>query len=59
MGRSQGTRRAIGIELKESYFNIAVRNLTDAERESQEVDLFAFAGVQIDRAVPSPTEYDD
>jgi DNA modification methylase/superfamily II DNA or RNA helicase len=33
-------RKAIGIELKESYFRIAVRNLEEAERKSKMVTLF-------------------
>ena len=40
-------RKAIGIELKESYFNIAVRNLQEVERESKMPDLFALAGIEI------------
>jgi len=36
-------RRGIGIELKESYFNIAVNNLRNVERETNEVDLFSLA----------------
>jgi DNA modification methylase/superfamily II DNA or RNA helicase len=35
-------RKAIGIELKESYFNIAVKNLQDAE-STYKYDLFSFA----------------
>jgi DNA modification methylase len=34
-------RKAIGIELKESYFNIAVKNLRDIEERGQELTLFA------------------
>jgi DNA modification methylase len=33
-------RRFVGIELKPSYFNLAVRNLQQAERESHEMTLF-------------------
>lgn len=36
-------RKAIGIELKESYFKIAVRNLESVERESKTLDLFSYA----------------
>ena len=35
-------RRGIGIELKESYFNCAVENLKNAERETAQMDLFDF-----------------
>lgn len=34
-------RKAIGVELKESYFNLAVRNVAEAER--QQYDLFGAA----------------
>lgn len=39
-------RKAIGIELKESYFRVAVRNLENVERESKAIDLFAWAEMQ-------------
>lgn len=39
-------RKAIGIELKESYFRIAVKNLEAAERESKSDDLFSWAAKQ-------------
>jgi hypothetical protein len=32
----------VGIELKPSYFNLAVRNLQQAERESHEMTLFDY-----------------
>lgn len=35
-------RKAIGIELKESYYNTAVKNLRDCQRETEMVDLFSF-----------------
>jgi DNA modification methylase len=35
-------RKGIGIELKDSYYNIAVQNLRNVERETNEVDLFSF-----------------
>ncbi len=35
-------RKAIGIELKESYFKIAVQNLKDAELKYKSIDLFTF-----------------
>ena len=38
-------RRFVGIELKPSYFNAAVNNLTQAERESQELTIFDFLRV--------------
>jgi DNA modification methylase len=41
-------RKAIGIELKESYFNIAVKNLQDVE--STRMDLFAWANKQNETA---------
>jgi DNA modification methylase/superfamily II DNA or RNA helicase len=36
-------RRAIGIELKESYFRVAIKNLETVERESKTLTLFDFA----------------
>ena len=33
-------RKFIGVELKTSYYNLAVRNLNDAENEMEESDLF-------------------
>jgi DNA modification methylase/superfamily II DNA or RNA helicase len=38
-------RKAIGIELKESYYNIAVKNLQDAEMKYKSVDLFTYGGI--------------
>lgn len=40
-------RKGLAIELKPEYFKVAVNNLKRAEAESQQVDLFAFAGVQV------------
>ena len=40
-------RKAIGIELKESYFRVAVKNLKTAEQESKVVDLFSYAEQQM------------
>lgn len=40
-------RRFVGIELKRSYFDVAVRNLDDAERVAGQVDLFAAAGIEV------------
>jgi DNA modification methylase len=39
-------RRAIGIELKPSYYDVAVQNLRDAEAAQTRVDLFSWAKVQ-------------
>ena len=39
-------RRAIGIELKESYFNIAAKNLRDVEQKYKSIDLFTFGESQ-------------
>lgn len=39
-------RKAIGIELKESYFKIAVQNLADAELKYKSMDLFLYAEQQ-------------
>lgn len=36
-------RKAIGIELKESYFRIAAQNLADAELKYKSMDLFLYA----------------
>lgn len=38
-------RKGIGIELKESYFNVAVSNLKHAEMQYKSCDLFAEEGV--------------
>jgi DNA modification methylase len=35
-------RKAIGIELKPSYYRIAIKNLQDAERTAERVDLFSY-----------------
>ena len=40
-------RRAVGIELKDSYFQIAVKNLQEAERQFATQDLFGYAGVKV------------
>lgn len=40
-------RRFIGIELKESYFRTAVRNLSNAEAETGQIDLFSLSGVAV------------
>jgi len=37
-------RRFVGVELKESYWNVAVKNLKQAEHDNmRQVDLFAEA----------------
>jgi DNA modification methylase len=36
-------RRAVGIELKDSYYAVAVKNLKAAEQASKSVDLFSYA----------------
>jgi DNA modification methylase len=33
-------RKAIGIELKESYYNTAIRNCLDAENSKQQITIF-------------------
>lgn len=40
-------RKAIGIELKESYFRIAVKNLRDAEVKFKSKDLFSMSGIEV------------
>lgn len=39
-------RRFIGIELKPEYWSVACRNLQEAERQSNQVDLFQWAAMQ-------------
>ena len=43
-------RKAIGIELKETYYNVAVRNLKEIEAESKMPTLFDFAEMQMELA---------
>jgi DNA modification methylase len=43
-------RKAIGIELKESYFRVAVKNLENVERETKTLDLFSYAAMQEQQA---------
>jgi superfamily II DNA or RNA helicase len=38
-------RKAVGFELKDSYFDVAVRNVQNAERDSEMTTLFDIAGV--------------
>jgi DNA modification methylase len=40
-------RRFVGIELKPAYWKVGAANLRTAELESQQVDLFALAGVSV------------
>jgi len=40
-------RKAIGIELKESYFNVAVKNLQEVEAQSKALTLFDFAALEM------------
>jgi DNA modification methylase len=40
-------RKGIGIELKKSYFDIAVKNLRKVELETKSVDLFTFSNVTV------------
>lgn len=41
-------RRYVGIELKESYFKVAAKNLADAEQAAGQTDIFAAAGVVVE-----------
>lgn len=40
-------RKFIGVELKESYWRLAQKHLKEAELMSDQVDLFAFAGIDV------------
>jgi DNA modification methylase len=40
-------RKAIGIELKESYYRKAAENMRDIQRETEQVNLFSLAGVAV------------
>ncbi len=40
-------RRFVGVELKPSYYNLAVKNLQTAERESSELTIFDFLDVRV------------
>jgi DNA modification methylase/superfamily II DNA or RNA helicase len=40
-------RKAIGIELKESYFHVAVKNLKQIEATTKVPDLFALNGIEV------------
>jgi hypothetical protein len=41
-------RKFVGIELKPEYHKIAVDNLKEAERQTNQVDLFSFAGIEVE-----------
>jgi DNA modification methylase len=41
------SRKGIGIELKPMYFNVMVKNVREAQRKSNQVDLFALAGLEV------------
>jgi DNA modification methylase len=41
-------RRYVGIELKPSYYQTAIKNLQEAERKAQQVDLWKYAGIDWD-----------
>jgi len=41
-------RKFIGIELKPSYFDIAVKNLQEAERLANQTDMFSWAGIEVE-----------
>jgi DNA modification methylase/superfamily II DNA or RNA helicase len=43
-------RDAIGIELKPEYYAVAVRNMQNLEREMHTVDLFDYAGIELEKA---------
>lgn len=40
-------RRFVGVELKPSYFRVAAKNISAAVASTQQVDLFALAGVAV------------
>lgn len=47
-------RRAAGIELKESYWNVACRNAEKAEREANQPDLFSGIDDEVPAREPEP-----
>jgi DNA modification methylase len=49
-------RKAIGIELKESYFGVAVKNLQKAEATFSAPDLFSLAGITIQSSMAAPAD---
>ena len=40
-------RKFVGIELKQSYFDVAVKNLIEADEKFSGADLFSFAGLTV------------
>jgi len=46
-GAVSAGRRAVGIELKESYYRQAVKNLSAVRSDESNVDLFAMAGIEV------------
>lgn len=49
-------RRTLGIELKPEYFNVACRNLRQAEEMGKQVDLFTWAETQ--QNSPEPDDFE-
>lgn len=49
-------RKFIGIELKESYWRVAVRNLQKAEAENKTMDLFSWADQEQEDAVETAAD---
>ena len=43
-------RKFIGIELKRSYFDLAIRHLKDVERSKTQIDMFALLPESISEA---------
>lgn len=41
-------RKFVGVELKQEYYDIACANLTEAERQINQIDLFTHAGVEVE-----------
>lgn len=41
-------RKYVGIELKPNYFATGVKNLIEVEREMRQVDLFKWAGIEVE-----------
>jgi DNA modification methylase len=49
-------RKYTGIELKPSYFRMAVKNLRQAEATFKTPDLFSLAGIKIETSVHAPAD---
>lgn len=45
-------RKYVGIELKDTYFRAAQKHLREAEQLASQVDLFQWAGVEVEEALP-------